>query len=187
MSTEHALRREALRLGQVEVALDWEVIYAEALPRLFNYFRYRVGSDSIAEDLTSATFEKAWRKRESYRRDLASFYTWMFAIARNVATDYFRRDKRVISLDEIGAEVGPQVLTSDPSENPEEAAQKSADFARLIMLLHRLPERDQEIVAMKYGANLSNREIARLLKLSESNVGTLASRLVARLRSEWDR
>jgi RNA polymerase sigma-70 factor (ECF subfamily) len=186
MSAEGALRREAWSIGQNELTLDWEVIYAEALPRLFNFFRYRVGNDAVAEDLTSATFEKAWRKRESYRRDLAGFYTWMFAIARNIATDYFRRHKQVISLDEISSEVGHLMLISDPSDGPEEAAQKSADFNRLYSLLQKLPERDQEIVAMKYGAGFTNREIARLMNLSESNIGTLASRLVARLRSEWD-
>ena len=186
MSAERTLRRDSWAIGQAEVALDWEAIYAEALPRLYNFFRYRVGNDALAEDLTSTTFEKAWRKRESYRRDLAGFYTWMFAIARNVATDYFRRHKEVISLDEIVANPNPAFLISDPGEGPEEAVQKAADFNHLSNLLRQLPVRDQEIVAMKYGAGLSNREIARLMNTSESNVGTLASRLVARLRSAWE-
>nr|HNH84167.1 RNA polymerase sigma factor [Acidobacteriota bacterium] len=70
---------------------DWEALYKEELPRIFNFFRYRVGDASLAEDLTSTTFEKAWQHRDRYRRDLAGFSTWLFTIARNVASDHFRR------------------------------------------------------------------------------------------------
>ena len=40
---------------------DWDALYADQLPRIYNYFRFRVGHGAVAEDLTSATFEKAWR------------------------------------------------------------------------------------------------------------------------------
>ena len=52
---------------------DWDALYAAEMPRVYNFFRYRVGDGPVAEDLTSATFEKAWRARDRYRRDLASF------------------------------------------------------------------------------------------------------------------
>ena len=51
---------------------DFEELYRAELPRVYNYFRYRVGDGPAAEDLTSQTFEKAWRSRWRYRRDLAS-------------------------------------------------------------------------------------------------------------------
>jgi len=47
--------------------LDWDALYSDQLPRIYNYFRFRVGSDADAEDLTSRTFEKAWRARQQYR------------------------------------------------------------------------------------------------------------------------
>jgi RNA polymerase sigma factor (sigma-70 family) len=65
--------------------------YAELLPRVYNYFRYRLGNEADAEDLTSITFEKAWSARHRYRRDLAAFTTWLLTIARNVAIDHHRR------------------------------------------------------------------------------------------------
>src|SRR5262245_26117942 len=80
---------------------DWEALYAEQLPRIYNFFRYRVAAGTVAEDLTSITFEKAWRSRLRYRRDLSSFSTWLFTIARNVAVDYFRRERTEVSLDDI--------------------------------------------------------------------------------------
>src|SRR5918999_5159807 len=69
---------------------DWEQVYAEQLPRVLNFFRYRLGDTADAEDLTARTFEKAWRARDRYRRDVAGFSTWLLTIARNVAIDYLR-------------------------------------------------------------------------------------------------
>ena len=69
---------------------DWEQVYAEQLPRVLNFFRYRLGDTADAEDLTARTFEKAWRARHQYRRDVAGFATWLLTIARNVAIDHLR-------------------------------------------------------------------------------------------------
>jgi RNA polymerase sigma factor (sigma-70 family) len=73
--------------------VDWEAVYQADLPRLYNFFRYRVGDDLVAEDLTAETFEKAWRNRHRYRYDLAAFSTWLFTIAKNILADYFRKHK----------------------------------------------------------------------------------------------
>jgi hypothetical protein len=48
---------------------DWDAVYAEQLPRVYNFFRYRLGAGADVEDLTSRTFERAWRARHQYRRD----------------------------------------------------------------------------------------------------------------------
>jgi RNA polymerase sigma-70 factor (ECF subfamily) len=147
------------------------------MPRVYNFFRYRVWDDALAEDLTSTTFEKAWRGRARYRRDLAAFSTWLFTIARNVAIDYYRQRKVELSLEDIHQKADERT--------PETAAEKRADFAQLSALLARLPGRERELLAMKYGAGLSNREIARVTGLSETNVGTILSRTVHGLRAEW--
>ncbi len=68
----------------------------------------------------------------------------------------------------------------------EEDAQTRLNYQRLCNLLLRYPERERDLVALKYGGELTNREIARLLKLSESNVGTILNRVVSQLRSEWE-
>ncbi|HEV2702635.1 MAG TPA: RNA polymerase sigma factor [Steroidobacteraceae bacterium] len=157
--------------------LDWNAVYSDQLPRIYNYFRFRVGPAHDVEELTARTFEKAWRKRTQYRRDLAGFSTWLFAIARNVATDHHRSDAlrlRVASM-------------PDPAEQPtpEDKASLGSDMQRLRSLTDGLPERHQELIALKYGAALNNRMIARITGLSESNVGTTLQRIVAALRSQW--
>src|ERR1700761_3754924 len=78
--------------GATPADLDWNAVYAHQLPRIYNYFRFRVGPGQDVEELTARTFEKAWRARAQYRRDLAGFSTWLFAIARNVVTDHLRSE-----------------------------------------------------------------------------------------------
>lgn len=156
---------------------DWEGLYSRELPRVYNFFRYRVGDSATAEDLTSTTFEKAWRGRAKYRRDLAQFSTWLFAIARNVAVDHFRRP---------GVEVPLEAAAGQPSaDNPEGSAIQNAEFARLHLLMSALPERDRDVLSLKYGGGLTNREIARVTGLSESNIGTIAHRAIGTLREQW--
>lgn len=157
---------------------DWEAAYREYLPRVYNFLLYRVGDESLVEDLTSVVFEKAWRGRERYRRDLSAFSTWLFTIARNAASDHFRRKDREVPLEAVRGYAAPVSL--------EETVQHRQEAARLNSLLARLPERERELVAFKYGAGLNNREIARLTRLSESNVGTILNRVVEKLRSEME-
>jgi RNA polymerase sigma-70 factor (ECF subfamily) len=156
---------------------DWETLFAEELPRVYNFFRYRVGDEALAEDLTSMTFEKAWRSRQRYRRDLASFSTWLFTIARNTATDYFRQRRTDVPLDELGQHVDE--LT------PEDSAIRRSEFKRLSVLLSGLPDREQELISLRYGSGLSNRAIARATGLSESNVGTILHRAILAIRAKW--
>lgn len=160
-------------------ATDWDARFAEELPRVYNFFRYRVGPGPVAEDLTSLTFEKAWGARHRYREDLAGFETWLFAVARNVATDHFRRTRTSVPLEEAEAVPG--------GSTPEEIAERRSDEARLGQLLERRSERERELLGFKYGAELTNRDIARTTGLSESNVGTILHRAVEALRADWDK
>jgi RNA polymerase sigma-70 factor (ECF subfamily) len=157
---------------------DFEALYQEELPRVYNFFRYRVGEDQVAEDLTAETFERAWRNREKYRADLASFSTWLFTLARRIGKDYYRRYKQTLPLDEAEH-------ISD-SQHVEEVAQQRDDFARLSLLLSRLAERERELVALKYGAGLTNRTITHITGLSESNVSTILHRVTQQLRAQWE-
>jgi RNA polymerase sigma-70 factor (ECF subfamily) len=158
--------------------VDWDALYAEQLPRVYNYLRFRVGDPSVAEDLASVTFEKAWVARHRYRRDLAAFGTWLQVIARNVAIDHLRARRPHVPL-EAAAEVAG-------NDDPVAEAERHAEFEKLARLLDRLPERERELVALKYGAGWTNRAIARAVSLSESNVGTILHRTIQALRAGWE-
>jgi len=157
---------------------DWDALYAEQLPRVYNFFRYRVGDGAVAEDLTSATFEKAWVARHRYRRDLGAFTTWLLTIARNVATDHYRRLRVQVPIEDA--------YTLTAAEDASDEAERRSNRARLGRLLAELDDRERELIALKYGAGLTNRAIARLTGLSETNVGTVLHRTVRSLRAAWD-
>jgi RNA polymerase sigma-70 factor (ECF subfamily) len=156
---------------------DWDAVYADQLPRVYNFFRYRFGVTADAEDLTARTFEKAWRARHRYRRDVAAFSTWLLSIARNVAADHVRARRPLVTLDEAAAVAA--------AGTPEDEAMRHSDGARLAALLQRLPERERELLAMKFGAEMTNRAIATATGLTESNVGTIVHRAVQTLRERW--
>jgi RNA polymerase sigma-70 factor, ECF subfamily len=158
--------------------VDWDEVYRRELPRIFNFFRYRVADGATAEDLSSLTFEKAWAARHRYRRRQAAFSTWLFTIARNVAVDHFRRRRPEVPLEAAGERAS--------EADPEQAAVRGSDFRRLSALLRELPDRERELIALKYGGEVTNRDIARITGLSESNVGTILHRSVQGLRCRWD-
>lgn len=157
---------------------DWEHVYAEQLPRVLNFFRYRLGDTADVEELTARTFEKAWRARQGYRQDVGRFSTWLLTIARNVAVDHLRARPRYQPLDTAFA-------LPSTDHTPEQQALQHSDAQRLMRLLATLPPRQRELIAMKYGADMTNRAIARATGLSESNVGTILHRAVEALRAQW--
>jgi RNA polymerase sigma-70 factor (ECF subfamily) len=136
----------------------------------------------LAEDLTALTFERAWRHRSHYRDDLGAFSTWLFGIARRVAADHWRQCKTTVPLETVA----PFLEATTAEAQPELMAQHRQEEAALWRLLDALPERDRELIALKYGAAMTNRAIARLTGLSESNVGTILFRVVAQLRAAWE-
>src|SRR5688500_1056742 len=118
---------------------DWQQVYAEQLPRVLNFFRYRLGNTADVEDLTARTFEKAWRSRHGYRRDVAGFSTWLLTIARNVAIDHLRARQRYEPLD-----VAEAVPASGAT--PEQQAVQHSEAERLTALLATLTPRQRELI-----------------------------------------
>jgi RNA polymerase sigma-70 factor (ECF subfamily) len=156
--------------------VDWEAVYRTEMPRIYNFLRYRLHDELVAEDLTAVTFEKAWRYRHTYRPNESAFTTWLFTIARNSATDHLRREQEHEPLPESAV---------SPAPAPEEAISQQQDLALLHRLLAELPDREQEILALKYGAELSNRDIARQMGLTAVNVGIILYRTLRKLRPHW--
>jgi len=157
--------------------INWDSVVSHELPRLYNYFRYRLGDESAAEDLTSAVLEKAWLKRHRYRKDRAAFSTWLFAIAKNEVIGYLRKRRVSVPVSMIEKATG---------ETTEHMLEQSQDLQQLFRLLADLTERERELVSLKFGADLNNREIAVITRLSESNVGTILSRVLQKLREQWE-
>src|ERR687886_361312 len=103
---------------------DWDQVYAEQLPRVLNFFRYRIGRTADVEDLTARTFEKAWRARHRDRRGVAGFSTWLLTIARNVAIDHLRARQRYEPL-------GVAAAVPSTDHTPEQQVVHQSDAQRL--------------------------------------------------------
>ena len=153
--------------------INWDSVVDNELPRLYNYFRYRLGDEVVAEELTSTVLEKAWTKRHRYRKDRAAFSTWLFAIAQNEVVAYLRKRRIILPI---------SMAEPVADETHEDLTEKLQDLAHLSRLLANLPERERELVSLKFGADLNNREISAVTGLSESNVGTILSRVLQKLR-----
>ncbi len=155
-------------------------LYEEYMPKVFRYIQYRVNDMQLTEDLTSTTFEKALVSFSKYSSDRAKFSTWIFSIARNVVIDHYRVKGRKVT---IPLEEATEVSSRDLS--PEEELFKGEELERLHVYLAQLPQDEQEIIRLKFGAELNNRQIAKMLGLSESNVGTRLYRAVRKLRDNF--
>jgi RNA polymerase sigma-70 factor, ECF subfamily len=158
--------------------IDWASAYEELLPKVYHYFCLRIGDRLEAEDLTAVTFERAWRDRERYRKDLGTFTNWLFGIARHVVVAHFRQNKQ--------GQIITEQDTTEVSRPTEENATRQEEFERLASILTSLPEREREIFSLKYGAQFTNRTIAKIVGVTESNVGTILHRIVSRWREEWE-
>jgi len=152
--------------------------YEEYFPRVYNYVRYRVSNAETADDLTSATFHKALDRLSSYDPSRAAFGTWLFAIARNTINDHLRaaRRRKMLSLSWLRDRAG-----GDP--DPEQALIGNEERDRLLAAIAKLPERERDILGLKYAAGKTNRAIAALTGQSESNVGVIIHRAIGKLRS----
>lgn len=156
--------------------INWESVVSDELPKLYNYFRYRLGDEAVAQDLTSTVLEKSWLKRHRYRQDRSAFSVWLFAIARNEVVGYLRKRHLTTPLSSV---------EKAPDGTAEEVLEHFQDLQLLSHLLGDLPDRERELISLKYGADLNNREIAMIMGLSESNIGTILSRTLQKLRGEW--
>jgi len=154
-------------------------LYDQYMPKVFQYFCYRVGAIDLAEDLTSAVFEKVLKKSNSYSADKASIPTWLFCIAQNVLIDHFRtREKRWF------VDLGEAHYVASVEASPEKKAIKEEELRELHKQVSKLSEQEQEIISLKFGAEMNNRQIAGVLELSESNVGTILYRAIRKLRGK---
>ena len=131
---------------------------------------------SAAEEVTSAAFEKAWRKRRQIDPERGSARTWLFGIARNAALDELRRLSRRADLpDEASAEsAGAGVPVGPSGGDPAEVAIRRTALRQAMTSLNG---RERELIALKFFAGLSNSEIAEVIGASETNAGTRIHRV----------
>ena len=136
--------------------------------RVYSYVAYRIGDGVEAEDVTSETFERALRYRQSYDSSKGPPAAWLIGIARRI----------------IDSRPAPTALVEDPPEigsrDFEEAVVSRLTIAAAVS---RLERRDRELIALRYGADLTARQIAELLGAKTNTIEVALHRALARLRA----
>jgi RNA polymerase sigma factor (sigma-70 family) len=158
-------------------ASDFPSAYADHVGQVYGFFAYRGRSREEAEDLTQLTFERALRAWGRYDARKAQVGTWLLAIARNLLIDRYRSEAvapRTEPLDDASEHHLPNAeLGASLGVSPELAAG-----------LARLEVRAQEIVALRFGGDLTGPEIAQVTGLTLANVQQILSRSLRQLRSD---
>jgi RNA polymerase sigma-70 factor (ECF subfamily) len=141
------------------------------MDRVYAYCAYRLGNGQDAEDAASDTFERALRHRSSYDPRKGTPSAWLIGIARRCIDDVVAA--RLPIVEELPAQTAP-----------EDDAAMRLDVAQM---LARLDPHDRELIALRYGADLTARQIGELLQMRAHAVEMALHRALVRLRAELER
>lgn len=154
------------------------ILYDRYFDRIWKYFCFRFSDKQTCEDLTAQTFERALSKIYQYDPERGVFASWLFGIARNAANHKLNLDQKVTSLPTEDFEHLPVV-----EKSPEQKLIQHELQTELLKYVQKLPERKQDILALKFSGGFTNREIAKMMDLSEQNVAVILFRTIRELRN----
>ncbi len=137
--------------------------------RVYSYVAYRVGDGPDAEDITSETFERALRYKKSYDSTKGEPVAWLIGIARRCI------EGRPLSLE----------LSSEHLERADHRDLEDESLRRIALssAVGHLEERDRDLIALRYGADLTARQIAELQGAKTNAIEVALHRALGRLRS----
>lgn len=171
-----SLHRNGHQLG------EFAELYNQYFPKVFAYVYGRVQHKEAALDIVSDVFEKAYVKMHGLR-SAGAFSSWLFTIARNEVASHWRKEKPAAKALQEAA-WNREINHQPPS--PEDTLLHRERISHLSSLLRQLPPREQEIISLKFDAELTNREIADILKTSEVNVRVTIFRALRKLRARME-
>ena len=156
----------------------FERMYREYFPKIYNYIFYRLLSREETEDIVSEVFIKVAKNAHTFDENKASFKTWIFRIAKNALIDHYKTKRDIASIDDEQADI---VISVDFEEQLEQIS----DEKRKVIYneLYKLNERERKIICYKFFEGYTNRQIAMIMEMNESTVGTVLSRTLKKLRT----
>ena len=165
---DDALVVKPRRVGAIGAAVERS--YAAHYRDIYRYVLALTRSSADAEEVTSEVFERALR---SWRDEPEHVERWLMLAARRLATDRWRRARRLIAI-------LPRLRSDRKSERVED---RSEFWSWFEAVSRALTQRQREVLVLRYGRDLTDADIAVILGLSESGVRSLASRALQALRS----
>jgi RNA polymerase sigma-70 factor (ECF subfamily) len=151
------------------------VLFRRHVTAVHAFVQRRCGSTDLADDLTAAAFEKAWRALPSFRNNGGGFRPWIFRIAANEMASHFRSESRRGRREQLVANGDSRIRHADEVTPPDKSAVLGA--------LSQLNERHQEVIALRFLAGLTTAETAEALGITRAHVAVLSHRAIGALRA----
>jgi RNA polymerase sigma-70 factor, ECF subfamily len=166
--------------AESEIAL----LYKKCAPGILTYVRNHITSQEDAEDLVVDVFLAAIESVAFASLSEKAKQSWLWRVTRNRVIDFYRRTKtrQSVNLDDAA-----EYLVEDEVFSPENAALRQEDYMDLYEHLQSLPAHQQEILRLRFGQDLSCREIATALRKQENAVRVTLSRSLNLLRKIYRR
>lgn len=158
----------------------FEAAYRDHYRDVYRYVLLSLRRRDDAEDVVADTFDRAFSAWRSGRGPAGRALPWLLVIARRLVVDRWRRERLIRMLPFVGDRP-----SQEPADHGDEGA-RSEFWIWLDELAKVLPERQREVVFLRYQRDLADEEIGEILGLSASGVRTLASRAIAALRRHPD-
>jgi len=160
-------------------------LYDQYYSQVFGYILKRVANLDIAQDICSETFLKALKNLWKFKWKGISFSSWLFRIANNEVSNYFRKNKNKIPLEKI-----PEPISlSNPSTEILEAEEKLKeyqDFLKIQEKISKLEIKYQEVITLRFFEKKKIREIAEILGKREGTIKSLLHRGLEKLRENFE-
>lgn len=174
--------RNSQTVDQDAVEDDFAEFYRAQLTIIYRFLRARTPTGQDAEDLVQTVFFKAYRARSDFRGDESARVAWLFRIARNETTSWYRRVRHEpVAMDVIFSN-GREAVDSKPG--PEAEALIAEERQALARLVGRLSEDEQELIQLRFAAGLTSVQIAVVLACSPGAARQRLHRAINRLR-DW--
>ena len=145
---------------------------------LLKYAMGLCGDRELARDTVQDTFLKLVGETEQGRPE--NLPAWLFSVCRNRLIDIRRKQFRLVPL-----ELSHIDHADDPAPTPAHELEGKERSARLAQLIEELPDRERELIRLKFQAGLSYREISQITGLAEGHVGYLLHHAVKSMREQW--
>lgn len=154
-------------------------LYRRYLPRVYAFAYRRTGATEVAEDITSATFERALRNLSAFAWRPGGFGPWLFRLAANELADHYRRTVRDGSPRAVDA---ARRLHPPAAPDPADEVGARDDVAQLLAAMDELTPRYQQALALRYLSGLTPDEAARALGTSRATMAVVVHRAMRSLR-----
>jgi RNA polymerase sigma-70 factor (ECF subfamily) len=174
----------AYRTGDIRA---FEELHRRYVASIFRLVRRKLGDALLAEDIAQETFMKALKMMDRVD-DSFNFGGWVHTVARNLCFDELRRrqrDLRAEGSDEDDDEFLANLPSTSRSFDPVDVQESNETRRRVWSVAQRLPEKYRLVLTLRELQDLSYRQIARTLKMSESAVETLLYRARLRFKEEY--